>query len=462
MNVFNIKVMVLWGMLVFALLATLAMLATPVQADDVSELKMMVEQLRSDYESKIRTLEVKIAELEKTQEQKVNEKVANLSDQIKQEIKDETMNVEYVGRHNAPVGAGGLVVENPFGFGNVSLGGYMDTEYRDLDGAESTFNQHRWIINIGAEVTDRVRFNSEYEIEYGGTDSPGGDGEAKVEQAYIDYLVNEMINLRAGALLVPFGRYNLYHDSDLQDLTDRPIVARDVIPTTWTEAGYGFFGEFNPTLGSYEDLILNYEIYAVNGLDNGFSDTGLSGAKSSLKTDNNDNKAVVGRLVASPLLGHEVGVSGYWGEYNGNENAISGIGFDTLNTFGPLEVLSEYAYFGVEETPTASSDLANYFQGAYVQLNYHFWPEFFNETFLGRKFEHPTFTLVGRYDWAEIHDDGDAGSDPNEEQRYTLGFNYRPIDSFVVKFEYQFNDKTNEALEAGDSDGFITSVALGF
>ena len=36
---------------------------------------------------------------------------------------------------------------------------------------------------------------------------------------------------------------------------------------------------------------------------------------------------------------------------------------DTFNTFGPLEVITEYAYFGVEETPSATSDLANYFQG---------------------------------------------------------------------------------------------------
>lgn len=445
------------------LLITASLAVPPVYADDIGELRNMVIELKNDYETKIKALEAKITQLENNQEKTVEDKVATLRTEIKEEIKKESLNVEYVGRHNAPVGDGGLVVKNPFGFGNVSLGGYMDMEYHDLNTAESTFRQHRWILNVGAQVTDRIRFNSEYEIEYGGPDAAGGDGEAKVEQAYIDYLINDKINLRAGAILTPFGRYNLYHDSDLQDLTERPLVARDVIPTTWTEAGYGLFGEFNPTIGDYEDLLLSYEVYKINGLDAGFSDTGLSGAKSSLKTDNNDGKAVVGRILASPFLGHEFGVSGYWGNYDGgNDNAISGIGFDSLNTFGPLELLTEFAHFDVEETPTSSLDVANYFQGAYAQLNYHFWPEFLDDTFLGRNFDHPTFTLVGRYDWAHIHDDSDAGDGDNLENRYTLGLNYRPTDSFVVKFEYLFSDTKNESLEAGKGDGFITSVALGF
>jgi hypothetical protein len=431
-------------------------------ADDIADLKAMVEDMRNDYEVKIKMLENKIDRLELSQEKQVEDKVAKMRVNLKEEIKSKGLGVDYVGRHNAPVGDGGLVVENPFGFGNVSLGGYMDMEYRDLDNLESTFRQHRWIINIGAQPHERIRFNSELEIDYGGPDTAGADGELKVEQAYVDYLINDYINVRAGAVLTPFGRYNLYHDSDLQDLTDRPLMARDIVPTTWTEAGYGLFGEFDPVIGEYEDLLVNYEIYVVNGLDDGFSDTGFRGARNSLKTDNNDNKSIVGRLSLSPFLGHEIGLSGYRGEYGSTNDVLLGGAVDTFSTVGPFELISELAYFDVEESPTAASDLANYLYGGYVQLNYHFWPEFLNDTFLGEKFESPTFTLVGRYGWAEIHDDSDATIGNNKEQRTTLGFNYRPIDSFVVKFEYQFNETDNETLEAGDGDGFITSVALGF
>lgn len=431
-------------------------------AGEIDDLKAMITDLKSSYETKIQALEEKINALEAKQNQQPTPDLAEVKAQIKEEIKKENMGVEYVGRHNAPVGEGGVLVKNVLGSGNVSLGGYIDMEYLDRNTEESTFRQHRLVLNIGAQATDNIRFNSEIEFEYGGPNAPNSDGEVKVEQAYIDYLVNEHINMRAGAILSPFGRYNLYHDSDLQNLTDRPIVARDVIPTTWTEAGYGFFGSFNPVFGSFEDLELNYEAYVVNGLDTGFSDTGFGGARSSLKTDNNDNKAVVGRLVASPALGQEVGVSGYWGEYNGNGDAISGVGADTLTTFGPFKLINEYAYFNVEEDPTTTSDVANWFQGAYSELSYRFWPSFLNETFLGRGFSSPTFALVGRYDWALIHDDSDSTIGNNEENRYTLGLNYRPIDNFVVKFEYQINHTENETLEAGDGDGFLTSVSLGF
>ncbi|MCB9748081.1 MAG: hypothetical protein H6755_06715 [Candidatus Omnitrophica bacterium] len=445
-----------------SILLVLFLAVKPAAADEISDLKAMVLQMREDYEEKIEMLEGRIQQLEQGRDRMVSERVAEIKKDLKEEIKKESINVEYAGRHNAPVGDGGVVVENPFGLSSVSLGGYADMEYHDLNNAESTFRQHRFVLNLAAQINERLRFNSEYEIEYGGPSSEGGDGEAKVEQAYIDYLINDKINLRGGAILVPFGRYNLYHDSDLQDLTLRPLVARDIVPTTWTEAGYGFFGEFDPVFGDYEDMTVKYEVYGVNGLDGGFSDTGLGGARNSLKTDNNDGKAVVGRLAVSPFLGHEIGFSGYWGEYADDGDAIKGGALDTFNTFGPFELITEYAYFDVEESPTLLTDRANFFQGAYAQLNYHFWPEFLSDTFLGRGFDNPTFTLVGRYDWARIHDDIDSGTGDNEEERYTIGLNYRPVDNFVIKFEYIFSDTDNESLEEGDGDGFVLSTSIGF
>ncbi len=427
----------------------------PAAADEVAELKAMIREVRQDYEEKIRRLEARVAELE-------SRETTEASSEAGAEASVGPRGVRYVGRHHGPVGQGGLVLENPFGFGNVTLGGYFDMEYRDLDGAESTFRQHRWIINIGAQPAERIRFNSELEIENGGPDTAGGDGEIHVEQAYIDYLIGEAVNVRVGAILVPFGRYNLYHDSDLQDLTDRPLAARDIVPTTWTESGAGLFGEWNPVIGGYEDLVVRYEIYGVNGLDAGFSDTGLRGGRSSLKTDADDGKAVVGRVVFSPALGQEVGVSGYHGSFDGDDNLLEGVGLDARFTLGDWEWIWEYDRFDVDEADPSVRDLPDFLEGAYTQLAWHFWPEFLSDTFLGRGFSDPKLTLVGRLGWARIGDDGDAGTGDNEEFRYTIGLNYRPIDSMVFKLEYQINDTKNEALEAGDGRGFVGSVALGF
>lgn len=440
------------------LISTPAMAAPDVSAQ-IQMLMTEMKAMRADYEKQISSLKEEVRELK---ESKTVEAPAAKK-------KEKGIEVEYVGRQEGPFGKGGLVAREHSGFGSVSVGGYADIELENFQNKQSEFDQHRFVLNVGAELGERLKFYSEYEIEHGGPDAAGG-GEAKIEQAHIDFLINDAINARAGAILVPFGRYNIYHDSDLQDLTDRPLVNRDIIPTTWTEAGAGFFGSFNPTLGSYEDLEVGYEIYMVNGFNESFSDTGLRGARGSLGGDNNNGKAVVGRLLLSPALGHEIGISGYAGDYGTEDETIKGIGVDFLTTWGAFEFLGEWALFSASEYPTlspggGSGDVANLFTGGYVQANYHFWFDFLDDTFLGRAFDNPTFTLVNRFGWAHIDDDTDGGTSlgkDNEERRYTLGINYRPVESWVLKLEYQNNYSRAERLERGNDEGFIASIAMGF
>lgn len=420
------------------------------QTDEIGQLKQQIAQMRAEHDAQISKLQAQIDDLASKSE--VDQ--ARLEEKVDKKLLD----AEYVGRYEGPFKKGGLIVRDQSGFGSVSVGGYMDHEFADFENTKSTFDQHRWILNVGAELHERLRFYSEYEIEHGGTDA-SGSGEAKVEQAWVDYKIIDEFNLRGGALLVPFGRYNLYHDSDLQDLTARPIVTRDIIPTTWTESGAGFWGEFDRAF-NIESLKIGYEAYVINGLDDGFSDTGLGNSRGSLQLDNNNNKAMVGRVVVSPALGHEVGVSGYTGRYNNEDDYITAGAVDLLSTWGPVELLGEYAHFNVDEP--AASNVANNFEGFYAQLNYHFWPKFMDRTFLKTGFDHPTFTLAGRYDWVRISDDGDVTVGDNEEDRWTLGLNYRPVESWVFKVEYQWNYTNNETLERGNNDGIFTSVAMGF
>ncbi len=61
-----------------------------------------------------------------------------------------------------------------------------------------------------------------------------------------------------------------------------------------------------------------------------------------------------------------------------------------------------------------------------------------------------------------IDDDGDARTGANKEERLTLGLNYRPIDTWVLKLNYQFNSAKNEVIERGDNDGIILSISAVF
>ncbi len=113
--------------------------------------------------------------------------------------------------------------------------------------------------SIYADITEHVKFASELEIEHGIRGA--GENEISLEFAFIDYLINEPVNLRAGIILIPIGKFNLLHDSPLNDLTDRPLVSQFVIPSTMSETGAGFYGTFYPGRTGK----LDYEFYYTTG-----------------------------------------------------------------------------------------------------------------------------------------------------------------------------------------------------
>ncbi len=442
--------------------------------DEVEELRLQIQQLRQDYETQIQKLQLQIDTLSKKQDKEVS--------QIEEKIDKKLLSVEYVGRYEGPFQKGGLLIKNPSGFGNVSVGGYADIEFENFENSNSTFDQARFILNLGAQPHERLLFYSEYEIEHGGTDYPGGDGEVKVEQAWMSYNINDWLSLKGGIVLVPFGKFNLLHDSDIQDLTDRPLFARRLIPSTWTDAGFGFLGELpiGETLNwkFFPDFYLNYEGYVVNGLDEDISDRGLRDARGSASNDLNNAKDFITRLGLGFSRNLEIGLSSYFGHFGrsgsttrNGEDDLLGLGADLNFKRGPFELVGDFAYFDFKDgalvdhdndNATAAVSAPKYMRGFYIEPRFHFWPKFLNNTFLGRGFKDPKFTLVSRYDWANIGDDGDAGNGDNKESRYTLGLNYRPIESWVFKLEYQWNASENEVLERGDKNGVMASMAIGF
>src|SRR2546427_13130033 len=80
--------------------------------------------------------------------------------------------------------------------------------------------------------------------------------------------MREPINFRAGIVLLPVGKFTLLHDSALNDLSDRPLVATAINPSTLSDTRAGFYGTFYPTRLSK----LDYELYATQGF-NGYDGT---------------------------------------------------------------------------------------------------------------------------------------------------------------------------------------------
>ena len=220
------------------------------------------------------------------------------------------------------------------------------------------------------------------------------------------------------------------------------------------------------------DWDISYEIYLINGFDgldrNGtanFSDAkGLRDSRPSLKVDNNNSTAGVGRIAVSPLLGTELGTSLHLGKYDEAGHlwlalwAIDltlkpGIFFEILT---PLEIIGEIASAEIERNALArTSGIPSDIWGAYAQINYHFMFDCLTEgQYLSKVFtENSTFTAVTRIDHVEL------GS--NQMERITFGVNFRPIEDTVLKFDYQLNFNNWNRASIKD-DAFVFSVATYF
>jgi hypothetical protein len=417
--------------------------------------------------------------------------------------------VERPGEEKVPLsfgatGSGRLVYAKPFvAAPKAIVGGYMDIQYRSqrqssiengYGGGTNGFDQQRFIPFIYADITEHVKFASELEIEHGIRET--SDNEISLEFATIDYLVNEPFNIRAGIILMPLGKFNLLHDSPLNDLTDRPLVSQFIIPSTMAETGAGFYGTLYPGRTSK----LDYEFYVTTG-PCGYNSNGSprineeKGTKNSRQRkcasddglDINNGKAVIGRMAFSPMLGLEVAGSSYYGNSapNGNYNSLSITAIDWTFQRGPFELIGEAAWayargnsraiqtntlgFAPGSLLTGISGNSGLgippqrMNGYYIQGNYHFMPAFLAKWSPKRFGEGSTFTAVIRYDRVNTNEDNKSGGFGDLEQ-ISFGLNYRPIEDAVFKISYQyqpmaFNPNTGQRIH---DSALVVSAATYF
>jgi hypothetical protein len=387
-------------------------------------------------------------------------------------------------------GSGRLVYAKPFVTSpKAIIGGYFDIQYRSHrkgvietggfgNGTTNGFDQTRFVPFIYADITEHVKFAAELEIEHGIREV--SDNEISLEFAHIDYLVNEPFNIRAGILLIPIGKFNLLHDSPLNDLTDRPLVSQFVIPTTMAETGAGLYGTLYPGRTSK----LDYEVYVTTG-PCGYNTDGSprvseeTGTKNSRQRkcesedglDINNGKAVSGRVAFSPMLGVEVAGSSYYGNQSPTSyNPLSITAVDWTLQKGPVEIIGEAAWAYARgnsraipgatfSTPGTLLSGLNTFnplaappqrmQGFYLQGNYHFMPAFLTKLSPKRFGEGSTFTAVVRYDLVNLNIDN-RGESQGQLEQISFGLNYRPVEDAVFKVSYQYIPKAFNPNNGGE------------
>lgn len=142
----------------------------------------------------------------------------------------------------------------------VSLGGYMEANWQHLgtDGVSEghQFQFRRMTLFVSSAITRRIKFLSEIEFE-------DGAKEISVEYAAMDVELHPMLNLRGGMIINPIGAFNQNHDGPKWEFTDRPFSATQMLPATWSNAGFGLYGK------QYKnDWMYGYELYVSGGFDN--------------------------------------------------------------------------------------------------------------------------------------------------------------------------------------------------
>jgi hypothetical protein len=382
---------------------------------------------------------------------------------------DDLVNRSQAMAENAPgwyAGPGG--VRRPSG--NITLGGYFSTRWLAAETAGlHTFVDMRLVPQIHAQITDRIAFDTEIEIEHGGVGGPADDGEIVVEFAELSFRHSDAFKFKVGTLLVPFGWFNQNHDDPLNEFSSRPDVARYVVPSAFDSPGVGVEGMIEVD----EDTAFTYDVVLNNGLKDAFDgDSGSRGARGLFEEDDNHDKTLFGRVAFIPTIdlldALAIGVSGALGKVGEeDQDRLSGAGVDVTAKAGPWEFKGEHSRFGIDRGSDAAPPIdaagnlgpVRGFRGYYAQLAYRIAEEWVRCLPFAEK--DASVALVLKRDAIDLNDRVHAAGSRDDERAWSLGLNYRPTTKTVVKLEWR---KAKSAVpgEKHDHDLFAVEFATYF
>jgi len=334
----------------------------------------------------------------------------------------------------------------------TSVGGYGELHYNSLDDNELTdgddsFNQadfHRFIIYVGHEFTDDIRFFSELEVEHSFVGG-GGPGEVEIEQAWLELDINDQHRMRAGLDILPIGIINTTHEPNTFYGVERNRVETEIIPSTWWEAGISANGELAP--GWNYDAVLHSGLVVNPG---GSSPFRPRDGRLKVANAKSQDLAVTGRLRYTGIPGLEVGVSGqYQSDITGTADAVN---IDATLFEGHVDWKHEsgfglralYARWdmgddtGINPVVVDADTLA----GWYVEPAYRFR---LPGDFLGEA------GIFARYSvWDERNRLGGALFRYEEFDQFSVGVNWWPHYDLAFKFEALWEDADNRVDQTFD------------
>lgn len=326
---------------------------------------------------------------------------------------------------------------------------------------------HRLVTFLGYNFNDKVSFVSEIEYEH--------VVEVYVEQAFMNYKLNDNMSVQAGLMLIPMGIQNLYHEPSTFNGVERTNVDKYIVPTTWREMGVG-------VSGNLEEYEVNYQAMLVNGF-NGYNDGSVFSGKKGLRSGRQKGAEsymtepdFAARASYYGMPGWNLGASIYKGEsetsmYNGlnlddeaavatadsSKIGIQMIGLDARYVNGPLQARAQYIMAELENTAAynafGGTDLGSVMTGYYLEGGYDL---------LANKDTENELIAFARYENYNTHAEMAAGYEADlsyNRTEKTIGLTYKLDKGAAFKADYQLLG--NEAM-AEDKKQFNLGVAVWF
>ena len=355
--------------------------------------------------------------------------------------------------------------------GKLKIGGYGEVHYNQPVSSEvkknGTLDVHRFVMMLGYQFNERLQFVTELEFEH--------VVELYVEQAFLQYKINNSINLRGGLLLTPMGIINEYHEPTAFNGVERPRIDNDIAPTTWREIGFGVSGVLLP-------VSMRYQAYVMNGF-NSFDGSARIGGASGLRGGRQKGAE---SFVSSPnfsskieyfgIRGLNLGLGGYFGKtqstlYNGIDKSddaalakadssvvgISMIGADARYSYKGLKLTGQFYYTVLSNTEEynkftknkGGGTLGSSMFGYYIDLGYNVLRSVKTEMQL------IPFVNYSNYDTHYTVPENITDNLSYQKNVVTTGLSFFLTKGAVVKADMQF-------IKNGASDEYAKTFNAGF
>ena len=180
----------------------------------------------------------------------------------------------------------------------------------------------------------------------------------------------------------PIGGFNQNHDGPKWEFIERPDMAVNMFPATWSNAGFGVYGK------SYlKAWTVGYEAYLTNGFDNSIIDNGESktflpaskGNHERFEESSNGNPLFTGKLAIRNRKIGEIGLSYMGGIYNTHFSDgvvldvkrrldVFAIDFNTTIKKSGTYIVGEFASVKLDIPETYTQQYGNKQKGLFVDV----------------------------------------------------------------------------------------------